>query len=131
MLIQKFWPFGTGISVIVLPSGSLSGCDKGITSSSDAILAPVGAIGCILSVSFVAESQFIIANVRDEVAIYFGHRDEQRHLLVVAERYLVGPGTREYIAFGCQNLLAESPLGLGALGQFPEGECEGARSSGV
>ena len=117
-----FWPFETGISVIDLPSGRLSGCDKGITSSSTACLGPVNRTGCILSPSFIPEGKSIFVNTCDEVATYFGYRDEQRHLLIVTERYLVGSGTPQGIASGRQNLLTNSSLGFRLLGQFPENE---------
>jgi hypothetical protein len=111
-----FWPFETGISVIDLPSGSLSGCDKGITSSSTACLPPMGAIGCILIVSFILESEFIFADIHDKIAMHLGYCDEQRHPLIVAERYLVGPGAFQDVAFGCQDFITSSPLGFRTLG---------------
>jgi len=111
-----FWPFETGISIIDLPSGSFSGCDKGITSSLTACLVPMNAIGCILSVSFIPEGEFIIADIHGETAIYFGYRDEQWHLLIVTERYLVGSGAFQDIASGRQNLITNTPLGFGTLG---------------
>jgi hypothetical protein len=78
-------------------------------------LAPVNRTGCILSASFIPEGEFVIADVRDEVMTHFDHRDEQRHLLIVAERYLVSSDTLQYLAFGLQNLFANSFLGCRAL----------------
>ena len=57
--------------MIDLPSGSLSGCDRGIISSSTACLAPMNPTGCILSVSCATEVEMMVASVQDEVATHF------------------------------------------------------------
>jgi len=75
----------------------------------------MNATGCILRVSFTPRGEFIVADLYDEAAIYFVYRDEQRHLLIVTERYLVGSGAFHNIAFGCQNLITNSLLGFGIL----------------
>ena len=56
--------------MIVLPFGSLSGCDKGITSSSAASLEVMNMTGCILSVSFIPEGGFTIVDIHGEAVIY-------------------------------------------------------------
>jgi hypothetical protein len=117
--------------MIDLPSGSLSGCDSGITSSSTACLPRMNATGCILSVSFIPEGEFIIVDVPGETTTYFGYRDEQRHLLIIAEWYLVGAIVFQDIMSGRKNLVTNSPLGFGTLGQLPEGKRESGSSGGV
>lgn len=62
------------------------------------------------------EGELIIAYIHGEAATYFVYGHEQRHFLIVAERYLVGSGGFQDIAFGCQNLITNSLLSFRTLG---------------